>query len=102
VLLAADCTAFALGDFHARWLPGKALAVACPKLDQGQEVYLRKLVALVDDARIETLTVLVMEVPCCGGLLHLAQQALRLARRKVPLKKVVVGIRGDLLEEEWL
>jgi len=102
VLLAADCTAFALGDFHARWLPGKALTVACPKLDQGQEVYLRKLVALVDDARIETLTVLVMEVPCCGGLLHLAQQALRLARRKVPLKKVVVGIRGDLLEEEWL
>lgn len=102
VLLAADCTAFALGDFHARWLPGKALAVACPKLDQGQEMYLRKLVSLVDDARIETLTVLVMEVPCCGGLLHLAQEALRLARRKVPLKRVVVGIRGDLLEEAWL
>jgi len=95
VLLAADCTAFAMGDFHSRWLAGKALAVACPKLDQGQEIYLKKLVSLIDEARINTLTVLVMEVPCCGGLLHLASEALRLARRKVPVKRVVVALRGD-------
>jgi hypothetical protein len=102
VLLAADCTAFAMGDFHGRWLAGKALAVACPKLDHGQEIYLKKLVSLIDEARINTLTVLVMEVPCCGGLMHLASEALRLAGRKVPVKRVVVGLRGDILQEEWL
>ncbi|MEW6758816.1 MAG: 4Fe-4S dicluster domain-containing protein [Acidobacteriota bacterium] len=102
VLLAADCTAFAMGDFHSRWLAGKALAVACPKLDHGQEIYLKKLVSLIDEARINTLTVLVMEVPCCGGLLHLASEALRLARRKVPVKRVVVGLRGDILEQDWM
>lgn len=102
VLLAADCTAFAMGDFHGRWLAGKALAVACPKLDQGQETYLKKLIALIDEARIDTLTVLVMEVPCCGGLVLLASEALRRAGRKVPVKRVVVGLRGNILKEEWL
>ncbi|MGC8762063.1 MAG: 4Fe-4S ferredoxin [Acidobacteriota bacterium] len=102
VLLAADCTAFAMGDFHSRWLPGKSLAVACPKLDQGQDVYLRKLVALAEEARIESLTVLVMQVPCCAGLVHLAAEALRRSRRKVPLKRVVVNLQGEILSEEWL
>lgn len=102
VLLAADCTAFAMGDFHSRWLPGKSLAVACPKLDQGQDVYLRKLVALAEEARIESLTVLVMQVPCCAGLVHLAAEALGRSRRKVPLKRVVVNLQGEILSEEWL
>jgi NAD-dependent dihydropyrimidine dehydrogenase PreA subunit len=102
VLLAADCTAFAVGDFHARFLQGKALAVACPKLDHGQEVYLEKLVALIDEARIDTLTVLVMEVPCCGGLVRLAREATARAGRRVPVKQIVVGVRGDVLAEEWL
>jgi NAD-dependent dihydropyrimidine dehydrogenase PreA subunit len=102
VLLAADCTAFAVGDFHARFLQGKALAVACPKLDQGQEIYLRKLVALIDEACIDTLTVLVIEVPCCSGLVALAREAASRATRKVPVKRIVVGVRGDLLAEEWL
>jgi NAD-dependent dihydropyrimidine dehydrogenase PreA subunit len=102
VLLAADCTAFAAGDFHARFLRGKALAVACPKLDQGQEAYLQKLVALFDQARIDTLTVLVMQVPCCAGLVALAREAAARAQRKVPIKQVVVGVQGELLKEEWL
>lgn len=102
VLLAADCCAFAMADFNPRWLPGKKLAIACPKLDQGQEIYLDKLAALVRDARINTLTVMIMEVPCCGGLLRLAQAAVERAGRKVPIKVVVVGVRGDLLEEAWV
>jgi NAD-dependent dihydropyrimidine dehydrogenase PreA subunit len=102
VLLAADCTAFAVGDFHARFLRGKALAVACPKLDQGQEIYLRKLTALIDEAGIDTLTVLVMEVPCCSGLVALAREAAARADREVPVKRIVVGVRGDVLAEEWL
>lgn len=102
LLLAADCTAFAMGDFHSRWLAGKALAVACPKLDHGQEAYLQKLVALMDEARVNTVTVLVMEVPCCGGLVALVRQAQRLAGRKVPVKQVTVGLGGAILQEEWL
>ena len=102
VLLAADCVAFSVGDFHRDHLKGKALAVACPKLDQGQEAYLSKLTALIDEANINTLTVMVMEVPCCGGLLGLAQTAASRASRKIPVKRKVVGIRGQLLSEDWV
>ena len=102
VLLAADCCAFAMADFNQRWLPGKKLAIACPKLDQGQESYLEKLASLVEDARINTLTVMIMEVPCCGGLVRLAQAAVARATRKVPVKAVVVGVRGEVLQEAWM
>ncbi|HDQ46201.1 MAG TPA: 4Fe-4S dicluster domain-containing protein [bacterium] len=101
VILAADCTAFALGDFHHRFLKGKALAIACPKLDEGREIYLAKLRLMIDEARINTLTVVIMQVPCCGGLLALAREAAEQSTRKIPLKKVVVGIRGEILSEEW-
>jgi NAD-dependent dihydropyrimidine dehydrogenase PreA subunit len=102
VLLAADCTAYALGDFHQRFLKDKALAIACPKLDEGQDIYLAKLIAMIDEARINTLTVLIMQVPCCGGLLRMAQQAVEQADRKIPIKKVVVGIKGEILQEDWV
>ncbi|MBI5209974.1 MAG: 4Fe-4S binding protein [Elusimicrobia bacterium] len=102
VVLAADCVAYALGDFHSKHLKGKKLAIACPKLDDGQEGYLEKLVSLIDDARINTLTVMIMQVPCCRGLLGLAERALEAAKRKVPLKAVVVGIQGGVLSEEWV
>jgi hypothetical protein len=102
VLLAADCTAYALGAFHPEWLKGKALAIACPKLDQGMEEYAAKIKAMADDARINTLTVLIMQVPCCRGLVSLTQRALAEASRKVPVKVAVVGIEGDILSEEWL
>ncbi len=99
VLLAADCTAFALGDFHSRLLAGRALAVACPKLDSHQEVYLEKLVAMIDQARIASLTVAVMEVPCCGGLVRLAHAAAARASREIPIKVVVVGVGGTVIAE---
>ncbi|MBI4678325.1 MAG: 4Fe-4S ferredoxin [Elusimicrobia bacterium] len=102
VVLAADCVAYALGDFHASHLKGKKLAIACPKLDDGQEEYLEKLVALIDEAKINTLTVMIMRVPCCRGLLGLAQRALEAAKRKAPLKAVVAGIQGGVLSEEWV
>jgi hypothetical protein len=100
--LAADCVAYSLGGFHGRYLRGRALAIACPKLDQGQEIYLEKLIALIDQARINTLTVMIMEVPCCGGLLQLAKTAQAQAKRKIPLKAVVVGLEGDILKEDWV
>jgi ferredoxin len=101
LLLAADCTAFALGDFHKDWLAGKALAIACPKLDSEQEIYASKLTAMIDQARVNTITVLIMEVPCCGGLFHLVRNAAAQAQRKVPVKVVVVGVQGQILQEQW-
>jgi NAD-dependent dihydropyrimidine dehydrogenase PreA subunit len=102
LLLAADCTAFTMANFNQQWLPGKRLAIACPKLDGNQEVYLAKLTALIDEAQVNTLTVMIMEVPCCGGLLRTAQMAAAQAGRKVPIKLVVVGIDGEVRREEWI
>ena len=96
VLLAADCVAYALGDFHRDHLAGRALAIACPKLDSRQELYGDTLVALIDGAGIASLTVMVMEVPCCGGLVRLARTAVARARRTVALRTLVVGIGGDI------
>jgi ferredoxin len=102
VLLAADCTAFTVGDFHKDHLQGKILAIACPKLDQGQQVYIDKIKALADDAKINTLTVMIMEVPCCSGLLQIARQALQAAERIIPLKCIVVSLQGEIQQEEWV
>jgi NAD-dependent dihydropyrimidine dehydrogenase PreA subunit len=101
-LLAADCAAFAFGAFHADFLKGKTLGIACPKLDDGQEVYVEKTKALMDEAEINTLTVIIMQVPCCGGLLHIAKEAAAQAKRKVPIKCITVGLKGDILKEEWV
>jgi len=102
VLLAADCVAFSFGDFHKRFLAGKALAIACPKLDSNKESYLEKLKTMIQRSNINTLTVVIMEVPCCGGLLGLALKAVSETGRKIPVKSVVIGIKGDILKEEWL
>ena len=102
MLLSADCVAYAIGGFHPEYLRGKSLAIACPKLDEGHDVYLEKIKSLIDDAQINTLTVMVMQVPCCNGLLNLAVRALQQAERKVPLKCLVVSIEGEILQDEWV
>ena len=68
VLLSADCVAFTVGDFHKDYLKGKSIAIACPKLDEGQDEYVEKIKSWIDDTKINTLTVMIMQVPCCGGL----------------------------------
>lgn len=102
LLVAADCTAFSLGDFHQKWLKGKSLVIACPKLDQNKEIYLQKFITLIESSRVKSIMVLIMEVPCCGGLMRLVEMALEKSERKVPVKSVVVGIHGEILQEEWL
>jgi NAD-dependent dihydropyrimidine dehydrogenase PreA subunit len=97
VLLSADCVAYAIGGFHQRFLQGKSLAIACPKLDSRQEVYVDKLVAMIDEAKIKSLTVMVMEVPCCSGLVRLVQQAHAQAQRKIPVECLVVNVAGQVL-----
>jgi NAD-dependent dihydropyrimidine dehydrogenase PreA subunit len=101
-LLAADCVSYTLGDFHKEYLDGKTLGIACPKLDDGTEIYEEKLKALIDSAKINTLTVMIMQVPCCGGLLQLAQNAAAKAERTVPVKCIIVGLQGEILQEEWV
>lgn len=101
LLLAADCVAFSMGNFHRDYLKGKGLAIACPKLDEGMEIYVEKLTSMIDDAQVNTITVMIMEVPCCGGLLGAAKQAASKAKRKIPVKSIVVGLKGDILSEEW-
>lgn len=102
LLIAADCTAFALGDFHKDYLKDKSLVIACPKLDENQQVYIEKITALIDEAKVNTITVMVMQVPCCNGLLSIAKAGLEKAKRKVPIKGIVVGLKGNILSEAWV
>ncbi len=99
LLLAADCTAFAIGAFHPAFMRGKSIAIACPKLDSGIDRYVEKLKSMIELANINTITVVIMEVPCCGGLVSIVNQALDKASRDVPVKKIVIGVRGDVLGE---
>lgn len=101
LLLVADCVGYSYGNFHNDFLKGRSVIIACPKLDEGTDRYIEKLKLLIDQAEINTLTVIMMEVPCCGGLLMFAKEALSQAKRKVPLKKVIVSIEGKILEEKW-
>lgn len=101
VVLTADCVAYALGNYHSAYLKGKSIGIACPKLDADQEEYLEKIKSWIDDAKINTLTVMIMQVPCCYGLLELAKEAAAKATRKVPIKYIIVGLQGDILEEAW-
>ena len=101
VVLAADCAAFAMGDFHARFMKGKSIAIACPKLDTNKESYVQKLTSMIADTKINSMTVVMMEVPCCGGLLQMAQLARSNAGRNIPVKKVIVSLQGEVTEEDW-
>jgi ferredoxin len=99
LVLAADCVAYALADFHKDYLKGKTLAIACPKLDVNQEVYREKLTALIEEARVRSIEVLIMQVPCCSGLLRHVVEAAGLAKRRIPVRCVVVGLQGEILRE---
>lgn len=102
VLIAADCTAFSIGEFHPRLLKNKVLSIACPKLDSNKDVYVEKIISMIDNSKINTLTIAVMEVPCCAGLTQLALQAKQRAKRNVPIKKVMISVQGEILEEDWI
>lgn len=102
VILVADCVGYSIANFHENYLKNRSISIACPKLDSNIDIYLSKLISLIDDAKINTLTVMIMEVPCCSGLLNLAKKASIEARRKIPIKSIIVSIKGDILKEEWI
>ena len=102
LVLAADCVAFSMGNFHQKYLKDKNVTIACPKLDSNTEVYIEKLVSLIDNSEINTLSVIMMEVPCCSGLLQIAKIAQSKASRNIPIKKSIISVQGEVLKEEWV
>lgn len=102
VILVADCVAYSKGNFHTELLQGKRIAIACPKLDRNIDQYIDKLAIMIDRAKINTLTVITMEVPCCSGLLTIAKNALENATRNIPIKHIMIGIKGEKLKEQWI
>jgi hypothetical protein len=93
LLIAADCTAFSLGSFHPDLLRGKALAIACPKLDK-LDGYVEKLAELIASNTIYSITVAIMEVPCCTGLSRIVAEAVARSGKAIAVKTVVIGING--------
>jgi NAD-dependent dihydropyrimidine dehydrogenase PreA subunit len=96
LLVAADCTAFALGGFHDDLLKGKKLVIACPKLDETQG-YVEKLAELIKRNELKSLTVAIMTVPCCSGLERIVRMAVEQSGVPLVVKKVVVGLDGKIL-----
>ena len=98
LLLVADCVPFALPSMHQRFMRGRVTLVGCPKLDDA-DAHVRKLAAIFSGSPPRTITVLRMEVPCCGGLVRLVQMAMELAGVVAPLEVHTVGVRGDVTSE---
>jgi hypothetical protein len=95
LLIAADCVPFAYGDFHKDFLKGKVLVIGCPKLDDNR-FYQEKLTELLHLSSVRSVTVLRMEVPCCGGIVGAAAQALAASGKDIPFSEVVIGIDGTV------
>jgi hypothetical protein len=96
LVVAADCVAFAYANFHSDYLKGKSLIIACPKLDD-VEFYKEKLVELFKIAKIKSVTVVNMEVPCCFGLQGLIKDAIKESGKKIPYCDVTVSLKGEVL-----
>lgn len=95
--LVADCVPFVYADFHRDFLKGRAVAIGCPKLDD-VAAYIDKLAQILKNSDIKSLTVVHMEVPCCHGFVHIVREALKKAGKEIPLKTVVIGVRGEATE----
>jgi Pyruvate/2-oxoacid:ferredoxin oxidoreductase delta subunit len=96
LLVAADCTPFAYPDVHSDFLKGRVLLCGCPKLDD-QEAYVQKFTSIFKHNSIRSVTVLIMEVPCCGGMPKIIEKAMKAAGCTIPVDTVVVGIEGGIV-----
>lgn len=96
LLVAADCTAYAYGNFHQDFIRGRVALIGCPKLDEGD--YTEKLTEIIQRNNIKSLTVVRMEVPCCGGIEHAAVTALKNSGKFIPWQVVTISTEGDILD----
>lgn len=97
LLIAADCTAFACGDFHERFLQGRVALIGCPKLDSVN--YAEKLSAIFAENDIRSITVVRMIVPCCGGLPFAVKTALEVSGKQIPMHTVTLSPKGEIIEK---
>ncbi|MDD2270993.1 MAG: 4Fe-4S binding protein [Desulfuromonadaceae bacterium] len=95
LLITADCVPIAYAGYHEDFLKGKAVVMACPKLDDNN-FYIQKLTELFSKSDVKSITVLRMEVPCCGGIGMAAKQALAASGKDIPYKEVTIGIQGQI------
>ena len=91
----ADCTAYAYGNFHEEWIRGHITLIGCPKLDEGD--YAEKLTRIIAENRIQSVTVIRMEVPCCGGIENAVKRALQASGKFIPWQVVTVSTDGRIL-----
>ena len=97
LLIAADCTAYTYGNFHNRFIKNHITLIGCPKLDEGD--YTQKLTEIIRQNDIRSITIVRMEVPCCGGIQLAAQNALQASGKFIPWQVVVIGTNGRILED---
>lgn len=95
LLITADCVPVAYAGYHEDFLKGKAVVMGCPKLDDNN-FYTQKLTELFSKSDVRSITVLKMEVPCCGGIAVAARQALAASGKQIPYHEVTIGIKGDI------
>ncbi len=96
LLIAADCTAYAYANMHEEFMRGKVTVIGCPKLDDVD--YTEKLTAIIRDNNIQSVTIVRMEVPCCGGLQRAAQNALQASGKFIPWQVVTISREGRILD----
>jgi len=96
LLILADCVAAANPNLHSQLIHGKAIAMGCPKLDD-TGAYVEKLSEIIKQNRIKSITVAIMEVPCCGGMAWIAEEAIKKSGKEVPLIKEMVSLQGKLM-----
>ncbi|WP_456433838.1 ATP-binding protein [Thermosulfuriphilus sp.] len=99
LLVVADCTPVAYSRLHEDFLAGRIILIGCPKFDNPQE-YVEKFAQIFSQADIKEVTILIMEVPCCGGLPVIVKKGLEISGRKVPFRVVTISTRGEILREE--
>lgn len=97
LLIAADCTAYAYANFHQEFIRNKVCLIGCPKLDQID--YTEKLTQIIANNNIKSVTIVRMEVPCCGGLQYAAEEALKASGKFLPWRVITISIDGKILEE---
>ena len=96
LLIAADCTAYAYGNFHQEFMRNKVTIIGCPKLDEGD--YSEKLTEIIRLNEIKSVTIVRMEVPCCGGLEFAAKKALQESGKFIPWQVVTISLDGKILD----
>ncbi len=101
LLIAADCPPVAYPTFHRDFLAGKVVMMGCPKFDDAQ-AYVEKFTQIFAQSSVKSVTVVIMEVPCCGGLPLIVKKGMELAGKNVPMERVVISTRGEVLKKEKL